>query len=265
AAVRNIRTDNETKFVNQTLRDYYEQVGIYYEKSIAQTPQQNGVVERRNRTLVEAARTILEPALHEMTPTTLCSGLIPYPPPSAPFVPPSRHEWDPMFQPVFDEFFSPLASVASPVPVEEASAPDQLKLGRHQSSRTGLVRVIRVLWKLVWRDKVMVITLKWIYKVKLEKLGGILKNKARLVARGYHQEGIDFKESFAPVARLEAVQIFLTLAAHMNMIVYQMDVKTAFLNDILREEVYVRQSDGFVDPNNPNHVYRLKKALCGLK
>nr|GFB16732.1 integrase, catalytic region, zinc finger, CCHC-type, peptidase aspartic, catalytic [Tanacetum cinerariifolium] len=122
-AVRNIRTDNETKFVNQTLRDYYEQVGISYEKSIAQTPQQNGAVERRNHTLVEAARTILEPALHEMTPTTLCSGLIPYPLPSAPFVPPSRHEWDLMFQPMFDEFFSPLASVASPVPVEEAPAP----------------------------------------------------------------------------------------------------------------------------------------------
>ncbi|GJV09792.1 retrovirus-related pol polyprotein from transposon TNT 1-94 [Tanacetum coccineum] len=112
----------------------------------------------------------------------------------------------------------------------------------------------------------MVITLKWIYKVKLDELGGILKNKARLVARGYRQEeGIDFKESFAPVARLEAVRIFLAFAAHMNMIVYQMDVKTAFLNGILREEVYVSQPDGFVDPDNPNHVYRLKKALYGLK
>ncbi|GJW41853.1 retrovirus-related pol polyprotein from transposon TNT 1-94 [Tanacetum coccineum] len=112
----------------------------------------------------------------------------------------------------------------------------------------------------------MVITLKWIYKVKLDELGGILKNKARLVARGYRQEeGIDFEESFAPVARLEVVRIFLAFAAHMNMIVYQMDVKTAFLNGILREEVYVSQPDGFVDPDNPNHVYRLKKALYGLK
>ncbi|GKC29864.1 retrovirus-related pol polyprotein from transposon TNT 1-94, partial [Tanacetum coccineum] len=79
--------------------------------------------------------------------------------------------------------------------------------------------------------KVMVITLKWIYKVKLDELGGILKNNARLVARGYRQEeGIDFEESFAPVARLEAIKIFLAFAAHMNMVVYQMDVKTAFLN-----------------------------------
>ncbi|GJT68957.1 retrovirus-related pol polyprotein from transposon TNT 1-94 [Tanacetum coccineum] len=122
-------------------------------------------------------------------------------------------------------------------------------------------------WELVPRpDKVMVITLKWIYKVKLDELGGILKNKARLVARGYRQEeGIDFEESFAPVARLDAIRIFLAYAAHMNMVVYQMDVKTTFLNDILREEVYVSQPDGFVDQDNMNHVYKLKKALYGLK
>nr|GEU62494.1 hypothetical protein [Tanacetum cinerariifolium] len=122
-------------------------------------------------------------------------------------------------------------------------------------------------WELVPRpDKVMVITLKWIYKVKLDELGGILKNKARLVARGYRQEkGIDFEESFAPVARLEAIWIFLAHATHKNMVVYQMDVKTAFLNGNLREEVYVSQPDGFVDQDNPNHVYKLKKALYGLK
>ncbi|GJX82082.1 retrovirus-related pol polyprotein from transposon TNT 1-94 [Tanacetum coccineum] len=122
-------------------------------------------------------------------------------------------------------------------------------------------------WELVPRpDKVMVITLKWIYKVKLDELRGILKNKARLVARGYRQEeGIDFEESFAPVVRLEAIRIFLAFAAHMNMVVYQMDVKTAFLNGNLREEVYVSQPDGFVDKDNPNHVYKLKKALYGLK
>ncbi|GKF05950.1 retrovirus-related pol polyprotein from transposon TNT 1-94 [Tanacetum coccineum] len=96
-------------------------------------------------------------------------------------------------------------------------------------------------WELVPQpDKVMVITLKWIYKVKLDELGGILKNKAWLVARGYCQkEGIDFEEPFAPVARLEAIRIFLAFAAHMNMVVYQMDVKNAFLNGNLREEVYV--------------------------
>ncbi|GJT01764.1 retrovirus-related pol polyprotein from transposon TNT 1-94 [Tanacetum coccineum] len=122
-------------------------------------------------------------------------------------------------------------------------------------------------WELVPRpEKMMVITLKWIYKVKLDELGGILKKKARLVTRGYRQEdGINFEESFAPVARLDAIRIFLAYVAHMNMIVYQMDVKTAFFNDIMREEFYVSQSDGFVDQDNPNHVYKLKKALYGLK
>ncbi|GJW71491.1 retrovirus-related pol polyprotein from transposon TNT 1-94 [Tanacetum coccineum] len=122
-------------------------------------------------------------------------------------------------------------------------------------------------WELVPRpDHVMIITLKWIYKVKLDEPGGVLKNKARLVAKGYRQEeGIDFEEYFAPIARLEAIRIFIAFDAHINMIIYQMDVKTAFLNGILREKVYVSQPDGFVDPKNPNHVYKLKKDLYGLK
>nr|GFC86904.1 retrovirus-related Pol polyprotein from transposon TNT 1-94 [Tanacetum cinerariifolium] len=122
-------------------------------------------------------------------------------------------------------------------------------------------------WELGPRpNKFMVITLKWIYRVKLDELGGILKNKARLVARGYRQEeGINFEESFASVARLKAIWIFLAYAVHKNMVVYQMDVKTVFLNGNLREEVYVTQPDGFVDQDNLNHVYKHKKALYGLK
>nr|GEY71614.1 hypothetical protein [Tanacetum cinerariifolium] len=118
-------------------------------------------------------------------------------------------------------------------------------------------------WELVPRpDRVMIITLKWIYKVKLDELGGVLKNKARLVACGYCQEeGIDFEESFAPVARLEAICIFIAFVAHMNMVVYQIDVKTAFFNGIQREDIYSSQPDGFVDPENPNHMYKLKKSL----
>nr|GEX69540.1 retrovirus-related Pol polyprotein from transposon TNT 1-94 [Tanacetum cinerariifolium] len=101
---------------------------------------------------------------------------------------------------------------------------------------------------------------------QLDELGGILKNKACLVAHGYRQkEGIDFEESFAPVARLKAIRIFLAYATHKNMVVYQMDVKTTFLNGNLREKVYVSQPDGFMDQDNPNHVYKLKKALYELK
>ncbi|GKF12658.1 retrovirus-related pol polyprotein from transposon TNT 1-94 [Tanacetum coccineum] len=100
----------------------------------------------------------------------------------------------------------------------------------------------------------------------LDEYGYVLKNKARLVAKGYRQEaGIDFEESFAPVARLEAIRLFIAHAASMNMVIFQMDVKTAFLNGELNEVVYVSQPEGFVDPEHPSHVYRLKKALYGLK
>ncbi|GJU21527.1 retrovirus-related pol polyprotein from transposon TNT 1-94 [Tanacetum coccineum] len=112
----------------------------------------------------------------------------------------------------------------------------------------------------------MIIALKWIYKVKLDEYGDVLKNKARLVAKGYRQEeGIDFEESFAPVAHIEAIRIFIANAASKNMTIYQMDVKTPFLNGELKEEVYVSQLEGFVDPDHPTHVYRLKQALYYLK
>ncbi|GKF55544.1 retrovirus-related pol polyprotein from transposon TNT 1-94, partial [Tanacetum coccineum] len=95
-------------------------------------------------------------------------------------------------------------------------------------------------WELVLRpDKAMIISLKWIFKVKLDEYGGVLKNKAWLVAKGYRQEeGIDFEESFAPIASIEVIRIFLAYTVHKNMVVFQMDVKTAFLNGILKEEVY---------------------------
>ncbi|GJZ97157.1 retrovirus-related pol polyprotein from transposon TNT 1-94 [Tanacetum coccineum] len=112
----------------------------------------------------------------------------------------------------------------------------------------------------------MLIKLKWIYKVKTDEFGGVLNNKARLVAQGFRQdEGIDFEESFAPVSRIEAIRIFVANAANKNMTIFQMDIKMAFLNGELKEEVYVSQLEGFVDQDNPSHVYKLKKALYDLK
>ncbi|GJV43685.1 retrovirus-related pol polyprotein from transposon TNT 1-94 [Tanacetum coccineum] len=407
--VRQIRTDNETEFVNQTLCEYYEKVGISHETFVARSPQQNDVVERRNPMLIEAARTMLiyakallflwaeavatacytqnrsiirlyhgktpyellhdklpdlsffhvfgalcyltndsenlgklqrkltllttmasehdnlEPALHEMTLATISSGLVTNPPPSTPFLPPSRTDWDLLFQPQFDELLTPSPSVDLPAPevialIAEVVAPEPAASTGSPSSTTidqdapspsnsqttpetqslfisndvdeenhdldvahmnndpffgilipkndseassssdtkdhpldniivepknykdALIQACWIeamqeelneferlkVWELVLRpDKVMVITLKWIYKVKLDELRGILKNKARLVARGYRQEdGIEFEESFTPVAILDAIRIFPAYATHMNMIVYQMDVKT---------------------------------------
>nr|GEW20677.1 retrovirus-related Pol polyprotein from transposon TNT 1-94 [Tanacetum cinerariifolium] len=101
---------------------------------------------------------------------------------------------------------------------------------------------------------------------QLETNAMVLKNKGRLVSQGFRQEeGIDFEESFALVARIEAIHIFVVNAAHKNMTIYQMDIKTIFLNGELKEEVYVSQPEGFVDLDNPSHVYKLKKALYGLK
>nr|GEZ91135.1 retrovirus-related Pol polyprotein from transposon TNT 1-94 [Tanacetum cinerariifolium] len=144
----------------------------------------------------------LELALHEMNPAKISSGFIPNPPPSTSFVPPSRINWDILFQPLFDELLTPPPNVGLRAP-----------------------EVIALIAKVVVPE----------------------------------QEGINFEESFAPVARLDAIRIFLTFAAHMNMIVYQVDVKTTFLNDILQEEVYVSQSDGFVDKDNLNHVFHFIK------
>ncbi|GJY11064.1 retrovirus-related pol polyprotein from transposon TNT 1-94 [Tanacetum coccineum] len=107
---------------------------------------------------------------------------------------------------------------------------------------------------------------KWVFRNKRDETGIVIKNKARLVAQGYNQqEGIDYDETFAPVARLEAIRIFLAFATYMNFIVYQMDVKSAFLNGKLKEEVYVKQPLGFESNEFPNHVCKLDKALYELK
>ncbi|GJX42284.1 retrovirus-related pol polyprotein from transposon TNT 1-94 [Tanacetum coccineum] len=108
--------------------------------------------------------------------------------------------------------------------------------------------------------------LGWVFRNKRDKTRIVIKNKERLVVQGYNQqEGIDYDETFAPVSRLEAIRIFLAFATYMNFIVYQMDVKSAFLNGKLKEEVYVKQPLGFESNEFPNHVYKLDKALYGLK
>nr|GEU41368.1 retrovirus-related Pol polyprotein from transposon TNT 1-94 [Tanacetum cinerariifolium] len=392
--VRRIQTDNKTEFVNQTLHEYYEQVGISHETIVARSPPQNGVVERgklQPRLILGSSLVMHQQRRHSRFTTDVPDELLKL------FMSTlmSSRLWllnkaDLLFQPLFDELLTPSPSVDPPapegialiadvIPLEQAestgspssaivdqdapspsksqtttetqppiihqdveednhdievahigndllfgmpiqeipqpnrkwtkdhpldniigqlSRPVSTRLQLHEQAlfcyyddfltfmepktyKDALTQSCWIeamqeelnefewleVWELIPRpDKVMVITLKWIYKVKLDELGRILKNKARLVARGYRQEeGIDFEESFALVARLEAISIFLAYATHKNMVVYQIDVKTAFLNGNLREDVYVSQPDGFVDQDNPNHVYKLKKALYGLK
>jgi hypothetical protein len=122
-------------------------------------------------------------------------------------------------------------------------------------------------WELVPRpeDK-NVIGFKWVFKNKMNEKGQVVRNKSRLVYKGHAQvEGQDFDETFAPVARLEAIRMFLAYSCHKNFKVYQMDVKSAFLNGDLEEEVYMEQPEGFSLTDNLNYVCKLKKALYGLK
>nr|GEV79799.1 hypothetical protein [Tanacetum cinerariifolium] len=412
------RTHNGTEFINQTLHEYYEKVGISHETSVARSPQQNGIVKRRDRTLVEAARTMLiyakallflwaevvattcytknrsiirlhhgktpyellhdklpdllffhvfgalcylkndsenlgklriietihidfdelttmaseqsssEPALHEMPPATISSGLVPKPPLLTPFVPPLRTNWDLLFQPPFDELITPspsvdlptfeviapIAKVVAPKPAastvisnddkeenhdldvahinnnpffgilnpenvsEASSSSDVIPTVMHTAAPNSkhvnkwtkdnpLDNIIGELERPTYKD---VLTQACWIEAMQEELNEFERLEVRELIpcpdEVMHQDkGIDFKESFGPVARLDTIQIFLAFAAHMNMIVYQMDVKTEFLNDILQEEVYVSQPDGFVDKDHSNHVYKLKKALYGLK
>jgi hypothetical protein len=121
-------------------------------------------------------------------------------------------------------------------------------------------------WSLGEWPKQNVIGTKWVFCNKQDENGVVTKNKARLVEKGYTQvEGLDFGETYAPVERLEAICILLAFATHHNFKLDQMDVKSAFLNGPISEEVYVEQPPGFEDPHFPNHVYKLHKALYGLK
>jgi hypothetical protein len=121
-------------------------------------------------------------------------------------------------------------------------------------------------WHLVPRPNQNVVGTKWVFRNKQDEHGVVTRNKARLVAKGYSQvEGLDFGETYAPVARLESIRILLAYATYHGFKLYQMDVKSAFLNGPIMEEVYVEQPPGFEDSEYPNHVYKLSKALYGLK
>nr|GEV19651.1 putative ribonuclease H-like domain-containing protein [Tanacetum cinerariifolium] len=306
--VRYVRTDNGTEFFNHTLTEYYERIGIFHQKTVPRTPQQNGIIERRNRTLVEAARTMLifskasmflwaevvatacytqkrsliharhhktpyelvhnkkhdltffrvfGPTPNFLTPRQISSGLVPNSVLAISYVPPINKELEILFQPMFDEYLEP-PSVERPVhPAQAVQAPvnsagvaaeptymedhyvapvDNNPFVNYYQKSNPRISNMQLLKIAGFKPCKMIFT-------NLIDFNDVLKNKARLVAMGYRQEeGIDFEESFA-----------------------LMDVKTAFLNDELKEEVYVSQPEGFVDPEHPTHVYRLKKALYGLK
>nr|GEV33722.1 hypothetical protein [Tanacetum cinerariifolium] len=278
---------NGTEFVNQTLREYYEQVGISHETSIARFPYQNDVVERRNRTLIEDACTIVDHPAPEVI--ALITKVVALELAASTGAPSSTTVDQDAPSPIAHMSNDPYFGILIPKATSDQSSsmdvihtivhPDHQiskynskwtkdhpleniigELARPVSTRLQLHDQALFCYYDAFLTSVEPKTYKdaltqscWIEAMQ-EELNEfeLLENKAQLVARGYRQEkGIDFEESFAPVARLEAIRIFLAYAAHMNMVVYQMDVKTTFLNGNLREEVYVNQPDGFVDPVTP--------------
>nr|GFB56532.1 copia protein [Tanacetum cinerariifolium] len=137
-----------------------------------------------------------------------------------------------------------------------------------QIEKNIMITLLRLkVWRLVPRPEgKTIIKSKWIFKKKKDESSLVIRNKARLVAVGYsQQEGIDYDETFASVARIEAIRLFLAYASHKDFTVFQMDVKSTFLNGIIKEEVYVGQPPGFVSKQYPDHVYALDKAFYGVK
>nr|GEU68249.1 retrovirus-related Pol polyprotein from transposon TNT 1-94 [Tanacetum cinerariifolium] len=378
-----IASINGKRIQNQVLKEYFDSVGISHQMSSVRTPQQNGVVERQNQTLVEAVRTMLiffraplflwaeaistakpdisflhvfgalcypkndcedieklgakamafeqrssKLKLQSMTSGQISSGLdLTYAPSTITTQQPTEGELDLLFEAMYDDYIDgqssasvrtvPAAhepqvrqtsttstSIADSTPTPTISSshstnisitsqdvdelnpnamvdgnmfvnpfanpstrePSRPILTRNQLRYDGNMCMYALTVLVSAPDNMSPITLKWLFKNKHDEEQTVIRNKSRLVVRGYRQEeGIDFKESFAPVARMEAIRIFLSYAAHKSFTVFQMDVKTAFLHGSLKEDVYVCQPEGFIDADHPSHVYKLKKALYGLK
>ncbi|GJR25815.1 retrovirus-related pol polyprotein from transposon TNT 1-94 [Tanacetum coccineum] len=240
----------------------------------------------------------LKPGLQSLTSGQISSGLdLPYAPSTITTQRPTEGEIDLLFEAMYDDHIGGQPS-ATPRTILAAQAPQVLQTltattttsdttpthtnslsqatsitsssqnvdeletttHKHRPHPASIVRQFPL------PDHVKPLTLKWLFKNTHDEENTVIRNKTHLVVRGYRQEeGIDFEESFALVARMEAIRIFLAYAAHKAFTVFQMDVKTAFLNGTLKEDVYVCQPKGFIDADHPSHVYKLKKALYGLK
>nr|GEZ71549.1 hypothetical protein [Tanacetum cinerariifolium] len=231
-------------------------------------------------TAMASEQTSSGPALNDMTPRTISSGLVCSSSSSTYYVPPTRNDWDLLFQSMFDELLNPPLSVVNQAP--NVIAPTAEVIPQVDADSTSIPQDVGddnldMEVAHMGNDPLLGVPIPKVTSAQSsstaspqssEELNEFERLEAwELIPRPDQvmEEGIDFEESFAPVARLEAIRIFLAYATYKNMVVYQMDVKIAFLDGNLREEVYVSQPDGFVDPNNLNHMYKLKKALYGLK
>nr|GEX02599.1 hypothetical protein [Tanacetum cinerariifolium] len=320
AQVRIVQTDKGTKFLNKTLHTYFASEGIHHQTSVARTPEQNYIVKRWNRTLIEAARTMLSAAkvpidgenLDKMKEKGDACIFVRYSTQSRAYrvfnkrtrviVKTIHVNFDELPQMVSNHVSSdPVPQcqrttlkhgslspgpqcqenvpytggtvTTSNHPLEQVIGnPSQLVRTRRQLESDGEMCMFTLTVSRTERKNIKeaMADSAWIESMQeeLHQFNRIYVWELvdRPLSKGYAQkEGVDFKESFAPVARLEAVRLFIAYAAHKSFTVYQIDIKTTFLYGPLKEEVYVNQPDGFVDPYQPDKVYHLKKALYGLK
>ncbi|GJZ13801.1 retrovirus-related pol polyprotein from transposon TNT 1-94 [Tanacetum coccineum] len=297
--VKVIRCDNGTKFKNKEMNQFCEMKGIKREFSVARTPQQNGGAKRKNKTLIEAARTMLA---NSKLPTnfwaeavnTACYVQ------NRPVTILNTLDHLGKFDGKADEGFFVGYSMNSKAfrvfnkdnVVDEnivygcANDPNMPNLEEINYSNDDecvgaeadmnnldtfmpdelLQFKLQQVWTLVDLPYgKRAIGTKWIYRNKKDERGIVVRNKARLVAQVYTQEeGIDYDEVFAPVAKIEAIRLFLAYALFKDFVVYQMDVKSAFMYGNIEEKVYICQPLGFEDPEFPDRVYKVEKALYGL-
>ncbi|GJX18235.1 retrovirus-related pol polyprotein from transposon TNT 1-94 [Tanacetum coccineum] len=236
------------------------------------------------------------PVPQSMTSGTLSSGLVPNPPSSTPYVPLTKNDWDILFQPMFDEFFNPPLSVVSLVPVTVARRPadptgSPVSTSLEQDAPSANTPSEESYFNVQSSHTPFKLLGRW---TKSHPLANLIRDPSRSVStrKKFKTDAMccyfdafltsvelnNFKEAMLESSwieamqeeihefeQLQAIRIFIANATNKNMTIYQMDVKTAFLNGELREVVYVSQPEGFIDQDKPNHVYRLKKALYGLK
>ncbi|GJX32541.1 retrovirus-related pol polyprotein from transposon TNT 1-94 [Tanacetum coccineum] len=236
------RTDHGREFDNEVqFGEFCNANGITHNLSAPRTPQLNGVVERKNRTLQEMSRTML---IEQSLPQKFwCNA-----------VDTSTY--------ILNRIR--IRVILEPKNVNEALTGESWIIAMQEELNQFVTNDV---WELVPQPKNMtIIGTKWVFKNKLNENGVVSRNKARLVAQGYNQqEGIDYHETYAPVARLESIRILLAYACVLDFKLFQMNVTSANLHGFINEEVYVAQPSGFIVFEKPNRVYKLKKALYGLK
>nr|GEU35627.1 retrovirus-related Pol polyprotein from transposon TNT 1-94 [Tanacetum cinerariifolium] len=275
-----IKTDNGTEFKNQVLKEYFDTVGISHQMSFVRTPQQNGVA------IATACFTQNCSIIHRRfnkTPYELINDKKP----DISFL----HVFGALCYPKNDREDIGMLGAKGDIGFFIGYSADSCAYRVYNHRTKKIIETMNVsvdelsamafekrgeldlLFEAMYDDYIggqpsataRTIPPAQEQQNKHDEEQTVIRNKSRLVVRGYRQEeGIDFEESFAPIARMDAIRIFLAYAAHKSFIVFQMDVKTAFLHGSLKEDVYVCQPEGFIDADHPSHVYKLKKALYGL-